>query len=103
MAAEDVIFLAILKSDHDGIIFCRALRAVMSQNVFREGPGLPAFHPCREHSNQIDSAAADGRVASDRFEAFSPEQLARAGNVLDADKAVIVANIVFLEGSSHQS
>src|SRR5690348_2106327 len=76
---------------------------MMKRSFFGKCARLPAFHARRQHRDQIDSAALYWSVTADALETFTAKQLAGARDVLDTDKAIIVAHVPFLERSSGQA
>lgn len=62
----------------------------MKAELLSERPRLPSLHASRRDGNEVDSASPDWRVSADIFETLSAKQLAGAGYVFNARKAVVV-------------
>src|ERR1700744_2506304 len=104
MPAQPVIALTPLELNFQTPVHRRIHRPVMDAPLLEIGPGTPAFHPGAHNRDEIDPAAADGRIAANRLKALAAKYLARARDMLDADKTVVV-NLAgkFLEWSPNQS
>ena len=66
---------------------------MVNTKFFGEGFCDPAFHPGRDHRDEIDRTAFDGDVSANRFETFAPKQLAGSGDMLLARKAIVVLDL----------
>ncbi len=63
-------------------------------------PCPPAFHPCRQRRDHVDSAAFERHVSTNLLETRSPEHLTRTRDVLSAAERIVVGDAVFAEGTT---
>ena len=75
----------------------RTHRPVMLTDFVGEGLSMPTFHSCRKHGNYIEAPTFDWNITSDFLEAFAPEQLARARDVVGAAESEVVGFFPFAE------
>src|SRR5580704_5109280 len=69
----------------------------MKANSLGERSGLPSSHTSCYHCDQVNAATFDRGIATNRFETFAPEKLARSRNVLNAREPEIVSPFSFGE------
>src|SRR5260370_24614381 len=90
MTSKSVILGTSSKRRHQPSALGRPDGPMVQTHFLRKRPGLPTFHSCSDDRNMIHAPAFDGHISADLFEAFTPKQLARAGDVLDANESIVV-------------
>ena len=97
MAAESVVLHSESESRHHAAALRRPHGAVVGTGFLGKRSGFPALHPGSNHGNMIDAAALYRHIAADFLKTLAPENLARAGHMLDAHKAIVVGFLLRIE------
>src|ERR1700732_5236080 len=84
MAAQNIILPAQVKLVAQRPVFAGAHLAVMVE-FLGETARLPAPHAGGKNSDVVDAAPANRNIATDLLEALAAKQLARSGNVFNAN------------------
>src|ERR1700733_7352559 len=104
MIAQRIVFAAVLELRFQRSALRFGDLAVVYAFLLDESSGLPALHSRRNHRDVIDAAAFHRDVSADILKTLAAEKLANAGNVVLADKAVVIhASRAFAERSSDQA
>src|SRR5262249_39129534 len=76
-------------SHKSGVLGC-AHGSMMQAVSLHECSRLPSPHARGDDGDVIDAATLDWNISSDLFKALTAKYLARAGDVLDANEAIVI-------------
>src|ERR1051326_6144146 len=80
-----------------------AHRTMMMGHSLSERSGFPAFHPRRGNGQPVDTTSSNRDIASDLLKAFTPKDMAGAGDMVGAVEAETVGWAVLGERGSDQA
>src|SRR5215471_9193806 len=94
MSTDIVGFTTVMKTSDQRTVVSSADLAVMVADLFNKRARLPALHSCGGHGNPVYCASLDRDIAADGLKAFTTEDLAGAGYMIQVGGAVRIGVLV---------